>query len=137
MRKDGPDYELVKSANERAIVSPAPSSAPSLGVWIALGVFALLAGGAVYIVVGRPSSEPAPTSGETAHAVPAQPPPRPLGAEAAPIDLPLLDKTDALVRELVGKLSSHPQVAAWLATDDLIRRFTVAVLNVAEGNTPA
>jgi hypothetical protein len=137
MPKDSPDYELVKSANERAIMSPAPASGPSLGVWIALGVFALLAGLAAYIVLGRPPSEPAPVSRETARAIPTQAPPRPLGAEAAPIDLPPLDKTDALVRELVRKVSAHPQVGAWLATDDLIRRFTVAVLNVAEGRTPA
>ena len=41
--------------------------------------------------------------------------------------LPPLDQTDAVVRELVKKVSSHPSVAAWLATDDLIRHFTIGV----------
>ena len=61
----------------------------------------------------------------------------PLGAAAEPIDVPALDESDPLVRELVGKLSSHPGVAAWLATDGLVRNFTVVVANIAEGRTPA
>jgi hypothetical protein len=64
-------------------------------------------------------------------------PDRPLGIAAEPIELPPLDQTDALVRTLVGDLSSHPRVAAWLATDGLIRRFTVATENIAGGAVPA
>jgi hypothetical protein len=57
--------------------------------------------------------------------------------KAADIDLPSLPQTDPVVRELVARLSSHPTVAAWLATDRLIANFTVATLTVAEGRTPA
>ena len=53
------------------------------------------------------------------------------------IDLPPLDQTDALMRTLVGALSSHPAVAAWLTTNGLIRNFTVVVANIADGETPA
>ena len=53
------------------------------------------------------------------------------------ITVPPLDETDALVRTLVRALSSHPQVVAWLATDDRIRNFTLVVTNIAEGKTPA
>lgn len=53
------------------------------------------------------------------------------------IPLPPLADTDVLVRELVAKLSSHPRVAAWLTTDQLIRNFTVVVTNIANGRTPA
>ena len=53
------------------------------------------------------------------------------------IDLPPLDQTDALVRTLVGALSSHPTVAAWLTPQGLIRNATVVVANVADGETPA
>ena len=81
-----------------------------------------------------PSSAPAPAA-ERARTP--QPVIRPLGGDAAPIALPPLNESDALVRELVKKISSHPRVAAWLATDDLIRSFTIAVENVAEGKTPA
>jgi hypothetical protein len=34
-------------------------------------------------------------------------------------------------------MSSHPRVLAWLATDGLIRNFTVVVGNIADGQTPA
>ena len=76
-------------------------------------------------------------------------PPRPISQAAVPespkgplvkamdIDLPPLPQTDPVVRELVARLSSHPTVAAWLATDGLIANFTVVTLNIAEGRTPA
>lgn len=57
--------------------------------------------------------------------------------KAEDIAVPPLDETDPLVRQLVGRLSSHPTVAAWLATDRLIRNFTVALVNIADGGTPA
>jgi hypothetical protein len=62
----------------------------------------------------------------------------PLAAEPGEnIAVPPLDESDPLVRELVGKLSSHPKVAAWLATKNLIRNFAVVVANISEGHTPA
>jgi hypothetical protein len=64
----------------------------------------------------------------------------PQATAAAPVaatQLPPLDESDALVRELVGALSRHPIVAAWLTTDQLIRTFAVSVMNVASGDTPA
>src|SRR5262249_22537571 len=66
-----------------------------------------------------------------------KPAPQPLGGQAAPIDVPPLDQTDQIVRELVKQVTSNPRIAAWLATDGLIRNFTVGVANVAEGTTPA
>jgi hypothetical protein len=62
---------------------------------------------------------------------------RPLGSDSAALDLPPLDQSDAVVRELVRQLSVHPRIAAWLATDGLIRNFTIALTNVADGHTPA
>lgn len=47
-----------------------------------------------------------------------------------------LDESDAVVRELVEKLSSHPQLAEWLMTDDIIRKFVAAVDNIANGQSP-
>jgi hypothetical protein len=38
---------------------------------------------------------------------------------------------------MLGKLSSSPTLAAWLATDGLIRAFVVSVENVADGISPA
>jgi Protein of unknown function (DUF3014) len=55
----------------------------------------------------------------------------------APIDLPPLEQTDPIVRDLVGRLSSHPTVAAWLTTDQLLRNFTVVTLNISNGRSPS
>ena len=40
-----------------------------------------------------------------------------LREETTQVPLPALEATDAMVRQLVGGLSSHPVVAAWLTTD--------------------
>lgn len=53
------------------------------------------------------------------------------------IDLPELGQTDPIVRQLVSGLSSHPKVAAWLTTDQLVRNFAVVVVNIANGRSPA
>lgn len=47
-----------------------------------------------------------------------------------------LDESDEIVRKLVGELSSHPELAAWLMTDDMIRKFVAAVDNIANGHSP-
>lgn len=65
----------------------------------------------------------------------------PPAARAAPADsaapeLPPLDASDALVRDLVAGLSSRPRLAEWLATDRLVRRFVGAVVSVAAGTSP-
>ena len=74
---------------------------------------------------------------ESKSVVPSKETERPQRVEGEHLPLPPLDDTDALVRLLVGRLSSHPSVAAWLTTDQLIRNFTVSVINIADGQTPS
>ncbi len=47
-----------------------------------------------------------------------------------------LRTSDAVVRELVSQLSSNPKLVAWLASDDLVRRFVASVDNIANGIRP-
>lgn len=47
-----------------------------------------------------------------------------------------LDKSDEFVRELAKELSSHKRLVNWLKTEDLIRKFTAAVDNIANGLSP-
>ena len=47
-----------------------------------------------------------------------------------------LRTSDVIVRELVSELSANPKLAAWLANDDLVRRFVATVDNVANGISP-
>lgn len=57
--------------------------------------------------------------------------------EPEPIELPALAESDDFVRELVEALLAHPNLASWLAGNDLLRRFVVSVDNVANGRNPA
>jgi hypothetical protein len=88
----------------------------------------------IYIATSRRAAPPAATT--TARTTNAASD-RPLGYDPDRIDLPPLDQTDPLVRNLVKQISSHPSVAAWLASDRLIRNFVAVVANVAEGPSPA
>jgi len=107
--------------------------------WIPIGIAAaVLVVIAVIIAViyfRRPAEEPKKAV-EAPAPVAATQPRAGLGPAVDPIDLPPLLLTDPLVRDLVGKLSSRPELAAWLATDGLIRNVVVCVENVAEGETP-
>jgi hypothetical protein len=89
--------------------------------------------------------EPAPPLAE-----PAAPPAEPIEPEVSPSaaadqspaplevvpELPPLDQSDLLVRELASALSARPELAAWLVGERLIRRFAVVVESVAEGRVP-
>ena len=48
----------------------------------------------------------------------------------------VLDTSDDVVRKFAKELSSHPQLATWLKNEDLIRKFTVVVVNIADGESP-
>jgi hypothetical protein len=52
-----------------------------------------------------------------------------------PLDVSL-GESDDLVRKLAGELSSHPKLAMWLMSDELIRKFVAAVDNIANGQSP-
>jgi Protein of unknown function (DUF3014) len=115
---------------------PRPT-APAWPLWVAAGLVVLLVVLGAYVWFSRRShsaSEQASARAEPSRASRAPTPP--LGAAGEPIELPPLGESDALVRELVGRLSAHPSVVAWLAGDGLIRKATVTVQNVAAGQAP-
>jgi hypothetical protein len=78
-----------------------------------------------------------PTTPEVVPASGATPAPLPTPtADPEAANLPGLDASDAFVRPLVSTLSSHPQLAAWMATDNLVHRFVLAVVDAAAGRSP-
>lgn len=87
-----------------------------------------------YFVLRRdgpaPPAEPAAAAPPAAEQPAAEPPSR------LPPPPGQLDGSDDWVRRAVAALSSHPALARWLVTDDLVRRFTAAVDNVAAGQSP-
>jgi Protein of unknown function (DUF3014) len=108
------------------------------GAWgLVLVVGALLLAG-VYVWMGR--GRPAtvtPSSPAVAATAPPATSRAPLGGSAEAVDVPPLPESDPVVRTLVQSISTHPRVLAWMATDGLIRNFTVVVGNIADGRTPA
>jgi Protein of unknown function (DUF3014) len=130
---DFPDYELERTPLESSLAVQSP--ARPIGVWIAVALLIAAAGVAAYVLLGR-RAHPAPAATAAPAAV-KESAVRPLGGEAEPIAVPPLDESDPVVRQLVRALSDSPAVVAWLATDGLIRNFTVVVANIAEGATPA
>src|SRR5262245_47801130 len=119
--------------------APPPHTRLGPPLWPAGLVAVLLAGlGALWYFGNRNSTPPPTTTTVKGVAQTNVDVPRRGQAEPGePIDLPPLDQSDAIVRTLVQRLSSHPAVAAWLTTDGLIRNLTVSIANVAEGETPA
>ena len=90
---------------------------------------------AVVLLRNRPEEvveTPAPTPPVVAEAAPESEKSEPL--EIGP--LPELDDSDAWLRGLIGQLSAHPELAEWLVTDEMIRRFVASVDNLAEGTSP-
>ena len=128
------DYELDRSGE--VPVAPPPPRSKSYARWASALIAAIAVGYGVWYVASRRQPAPAAATAPTESA-PAVPVPKGPLVKAADIDLPPLPQTDPIVRELMARLSSHPTVAAWLATKGLVANFTVATLNISEGRTPA
>ena len=132
------DQDLnLRPSDDTPIVLSVPAEESS--AWpklIAAGVLVVAVAATGYLVFFN-RAEPATTTEPATASAPAPPTDAssPLGADVPPIDLPPLDESDDVVRGLVKELSSNPSVAAWLATDDLIRNFTVVVSNIAAGES--
>jgi DUF3014 family protein len=129
---DLPDYELLKTDEDTPRLA---QPRRQVGVWIVAVVLVAAIAVASYIAFGRRTSPAATAARERVDV--SKRPVQPLGGDGMALALPPLDDSDTLVRELVKTISSHPRVAAWLATDGLIRNFTVVVANVADGSPPA
>ena len=105
-----------------------------IGAGIILAIAAVV--GIYLFVVRRPAVGPA------AEKVPAVPGPAatevPGAGALAPLDLPglELDKSDDLLRSLARDISSHPGLAGWMRTRELVRKFVAAVDNIANGLSP-
>ena len=130
-----PDYDLLRPNSPEEPAGPEPSG-PKVALWIAAALLVVAGAATIYVVYGRKSS-PAPASTAVKPKEATEQAIRPLGSDADQIALPPLNDTDPIVRELVRKLTSHPTALAWLATNGLIRNFTVVVANIVEGVTPA
>jgi hypothetical protein len=127
----------LRKAEQADQVDSFEPAGPRVPRWFWLALVAFFAAVAVTIFVvskRRPAAEPpAPVAAKPAPTDAA----RPLGGDAERVDVPPLDQSDAIVRELVRRITSNPTALKWLATDGLIRNFAVVVANVVADENPA
>ena len=92
---------------------------------IVAGYFLFFAGGAKEAPPSKPAekvaAKPAGAAGESIPVFP----------------LTSLDSSDDLIRKLAKELSSNSTLDSWLASKDLVRKFTAAIDNLAGGASPA
>ena len=118
----GPDGTLFTSRrSRRRTVSP---TVVGVGLLVVIG----LSVGAWWLWLRSPESPSEPVLPVTVDSVALDP--------EEPFVLPALGASDVVVRGLVAAASAHPQLAAWLVPDDLIRRFVQAVVDVSMGSSP-
>jgi hypothetical protein len=98
---------------------------------IAIAIVLFLAGGAWWMSRRTPPPQNATPVAVTATEAPIDKPPPP------PVNLPPLDQMDAYLRPLLAALSSRPELADWLATDDLLGQLASAIDLAAVGASPA
>jgi hypothetical protein len=113
---------------------PDPPPRPGWLRWIAVAVAGLAAGSLLtfwWMSRAQPATAPpASTTAAAGGATSNRPAPQPM-------PLPPLSASDSLLRDLVSTLSRHPTLARWLATPDLVRGATLAVVQIGDGRTPA
>jgi hypothetical protein len=122
------DLDLVRSPADPG--SLAPRSWRFVGILAVVTLLVLGVGAGYWFLRRTRSQSAAPSQAQSADSLKIRRDPAEL------IPLPPLAETDPLVRQLVGALSSHPVVAAWLATDRLIDNFVVVTSRIADGQTP-
>jgi hypothetical protein len=117
--------------------APAFTVEPSRPSWapLALLVVAIAAAGSLgWYAWQRSRTTPAPASSAAAADAPSSGQP---ATAAPPVVLPPLDAMDPFMRSLLSGLSAHPQLLAWLATDDLVGATATAIDRLAQGQSPA
>lgn len=103
---------------------------------IAASVLAVaVLGGALWFFFGRTRPpQPVPAAeiaAPAATAVNAEEPGRPA------VVLPPMNEMDPFVRQMFSTLGSHPQLVAWLATDDLVGSIATAIGRLSQGQSPS
>jgi len=100
---------------------------------IAVALVAFVAGGAWWMT--RETRKPAAAANASPAAVTGTD--APIDKPEPPVNLPPLDRMDGFLRPLLAALSSRPELARWLATDDLLGQLAAAIDQASAGASPA
>ena len=109
-----------------------PPPGPTLWPYAA-ALLVIVLGVAAYLLFFKGKTPPAPSVATPAAEAPAEAPAEPA---AGSLELPPLEASDDWLRRVVVGLSTHPDLTRWLVSENLVRRFTAAVDNVARGESP-
>jgi hypothetical protein len=112
-----------------------PAGGPPLAPIAVVGglIVLFIAAGAWWMARREP---PVAATNQSSRAVTATEAPIDRPAEP-PVVLPPLADMDGFLRPLLAALSSRPELAEWLATDDLVRQIAAAIDQAADGNSAA
>lgn len=109
------------------------STSSSTARWLIVGAGLVVAGSILALWwlsrAQPPTVNPAPVTMNDPNQ-PARRPPR------QPLELPPLNDSDETIRELVHQLSRDPLLARFLATRELVRGMTLAIVQIGDGRTP-
>ena len=125
------DRDLDKEPEAR--FEPTSPNGPPLTSVAVIGaaIILLIAGGGWWMSRrAQPAANASPRAVNTTEAAidkPAEP----------PVVLPPLTEMDGFLRPLLAALSARPELARWLATDDLTRQLAAAIDQAAAGGSPA
>jgi len=124
----------LRSGSGPSAPPPLPPPASSAARWIVVGAVALATGAILtfwWMTRAQPNETlPAPTEASDSARTPNRP-------QRQPLELPTLESSDTLFRDLVGVLSRNPLLARLLATDGLVRAAVLSVDQIGDGRTPA
>ncbi len=131
MPDDLEDFHIEPTSSEEPVRPYEPERKRGFLFPATLAIVAVVAVGltAVVYLVFRNPAPPRATPRPAATAAP-------LATAAPAVQLPPLDESDGFVRQTAGGLSTHPELARWLARTALVRTLTAVVVNVADGETP-
>ncbi len=122
--------DLPLQADTSGSVADATGRRPRTPV-LFIAVLGLIAGAAGAWWWARDRGQPAPAAAaRTATDATLTPAP-------APVELPPLGQMDIFLRALLASLSASPELARWLATDDLIQQMAHAIDLVSRGQSPS
>jgi len=102
---------------------------------IAVAMVVFLTGGAWWM--SRSTRKPPAAANASPVAVNGTEAPIDKPGEVEPVNLPPLDRMDGFLRPLLSALSSRPELAKWLATDDLVGQLAFAIDQASAGGSPA
>lgn len=106
-------------------------------VWPFVLLALVVVGVVIYFLRSKPEAEPVSEPAVAEATGPAISEPTVGESELVIGEVPTLEQSDPWLREIVRQLTTHPEIARWLVTDELTRTAVVVVDNVAEGKPPA